>query len=140
MTRRDRAVLLTLLLCTVPGCASVVRGTHQDVEITALPEASSVHHQASGRQWTTPASIFLERKSRHVLIIHASGYRSQQVYIRSEANFGWWIVDAFSLGIGNALDALIGGLFDLRPERVHVVLEPEGTDKDGGRPRTGPQP
>lgn len=137
---RGPALLVMASLCLLSGCASIVRGTHQDIEVRALPATASVRHDATGRRWTTPATISLERRSRHVLIVHASGYRSQEMYIRSEANIGWWIVDAFSLGVGNALDALIGGLFDLKPERIHVVLEPNSVEEDGGRSELGRSP
>ena len=94
--------------------------------MVTVPPGAEIRHDASGELWQSPIVIDLKRRSRHLLIVHKDGYESQQVYIRSEANVGWWIFDAFSLGIGNALDAAIGGLFDLKPDRVHVVLERDG--------------
>jgi hypothetical protein len=88
-----------------------------------VPTHAEIRHDATGEVWQSPNVIDLERRRRHLLVVHKDGYEPQQVYIRSEANIGWWIFDAFSLGIGNLLDAAIGGLFDLKPDRVHVVLE-----------------
>jgi hypothetical protein len=51
------------------------------------------------------------------------GYEAQEIYIRSEASILWWYIDILTLGIGNAIDAITGGLFDLKPERVRVVFE-----------------
>jgi hypothetical protein len=97
--------------------------------VDTVPPGAEIRHEASGEHWTSPSVVNLERRSRHVLVIHKEGYQDQEIYIRSEANVAWWIVDAFSLGIGNALDAAIGGLFDLKPNRVHVVLEHSPADQ-----------
>ena len=119
--RGTPALLLSVVLAF--GCASVVRGTRQDVSIITVPPGAEILHQASGERWESPGILSLKRRNRHVLVVHQEGYLAQEVYIRSEASVTWWVIDAFSLGIGNILDAAIGGLFDLKPERVHVVLE-----------------
>ena len=129
-----RRALLLITAIALSGCASIIRGSHQEVHVETAPTGADVYHEETRRRWSSPASSELARNSRHVLLVEAQGYRSQEVYIRSEASVAWWIIDAFSLGIGNALDAAIGGLFNLKPERVYVVLEPEDVDAAAKHP------
>jgi hypothetical protein len=109
----------------MPGCATLARGTKQKVTIASNPSGATVTHERAKESWTTPATIELPRNRRHDIVVSMPGYTPASVYVRSEANIGWWIFDAFSLGVGNLIDALAGGLFDLQPESVHVVLERE---------------
>jgi len=57
-------------------------------------------------------------------VVSKPGYQPQQVYIRSEVPFTWWAIDAFTLCISTLVDALLGGLYDLEPAHVTVVLDP----------------
>ena len=133
MTGSSRSSVLALLgfALASTGCASIVRGTHQEIPVKTLPAGATVVHDATGDLYTSPATLRLERRSRHLLVVHKEGYQAQEVYIRSEANVGWWVIDAFSLGVGNLLDFLIGGLFDLKPARVYVALELEPAPAPG---------
>jgi hypothetical protein len=121
-------VVAAFAFCLAPGCATIVRGTTQAVAIETKPTGATVRHSGTGETWLSPAELRLGRRHRHVLEVSMVGYRTQQVYVRSEASVTWWIIDAFTLGIANAIDAATGGLFDLRPARVHVVLQPEEGD------------
>jgi len=114
-------------LSVLMGCATLVRGTRQTVHFESSPEGAEFRDASTGQRWTAPTDIALERKRRHSLSVSKDGYESQQVYLRSEVPFAWWFLDAFTLGVSTAIDAILGGLYDLKPERVTVVLEPAQT-------------
>jgi len=125
---RSRILLTTFASCLVVGCATLARGTTQVVKVETKPMGATIRHSGTGETWTSPAELRLGRRHRHVLTVSKEGYQEQQVYVRSEASVPWWILDAFTLGIANAIDAATGGLFDLRPSRIHVVLQPGESD------------
>ena len=119
------AVLLLLgLLPHLTGCATIFRGTKQTVTVTSDPSEASVVDQPSGNTFTTPATVKLARGQYHTLHVNKAGYQPQQAPMRREASVGFWVADAFTLGIGNIIDAATGALFSIKPARVHVVLEP----------------
>ena len=119
--------LAALVIASSSGCATIARGTHQEVLIETAPEGATIIVERTGEEHLSPVRLQLQRSRRHQFVISKDGYETQHLYLRSEANAIWWIVDAFSLGIGNILDAVLGGLYDLEPERPYVVLEPAVT-------------
>ena len=105
------------------GCATMARGTRQEVSFTTVPEGAVVRDLRSGESWQTPAVVELARNHRYQLEVSKQGFRSEQVYLRSEVPFQWWLVGSFTLGVSILFDATLGGLYDLEPAAVHVVLE-----------------
>lgn len=129
------AIILGSLL--IMGCASMARGTKQDVWFTTEPVPAQVVvrsedsfntvESGGGIYYTKPDApliLSLHRGSSHTVEVAKENYKTQIVNIRREVSVIWWVLDAFTLGIGNLVDALTGALFDLKPDRVHVVLEP----------------
>ena len=112
-----------ILLCELFGCATMARGTRQTVRFDISPEGAEVRDKRTGEVWTAPADISLLRRQRHSLVVSKEGYQSQEVYLRSEVPFEWWFVGSLTLGVSFAFDATLGGLYDLEPKRVAVVLE-----------------
>ena len=101
----------------------MARGTTQIVTVETDPPGATLQHQESGESWTAPAELRLSRRHRHLVLASLTGYQTQEIYIRSEPSLGWWILDAFTLGIANLIDLGTGGLFDLKPDHVRVVFE-----------------
>lgn len=112
-----------LLLSLGSGCATIVRGTHQSVHFESVPPGAELRDKRTGETWFTPIDVELPRDRRYEFVIAKAGYQPQEVYIRSEVPLHWWIIDAFTLCISTVIDAALGGLYDLKPERVTVVLE-----------------
>jgi hypothetical protein len=105
------------------GCATIVRGTHQNVHFDSVPAGAELRDSRTGEIWRTPVDIELPRDRRYAFVMSMAGYQPQEIYIRSEVPLHWWIIDAFTLCISTLFDAVLGGLYDLRPDRVSVVLE-----------------
>lgn len=118
MKRVASALVLVLL---TSGCATIARGTRQPVSFTTLPEGAELVDTRTGERWVTPVVVELERKHRHTLTVSKEGYRLEQVYVRSEVPFHWWLIDA--LTFSTLFDVFLGGIYDLKPADVHVVLE-----------------
>ena len=120
-----KTLALALCLFAASGCATMARGRTQPVSFVTVPEGAKVRDDATGETWQTPAIVDLQRRQRHPLIVTLDGYREERVYLRSEVPFQWWMVGALTLGISLPFDAILGGLYDLKPADVHVVLERE---------------
>lgn len=119
------------------GCATMAHGTRQDVFITTEPAPALVTVRAGDSVNTvevgekvyhskpdSPLILSLERGSSYKLEVSKEGYKTQVINIGREVPVTWWVLDAFTLGVGNIVDAANGALFDLKPDRVFVILEP----------------
>jgi hypothetical protein len=53
------------------------------------------------------------------------GYKVVEVELKREVQPHWWILGAFTLGLGIIVDALTGALVDITPDYIFVPLEPE---------------
>lgn len=67
----------------------------------------------------------LVRGYAHLLVVSKDGYGTEYVNIRSVTSDGWMAVGILTPGISAVIDMALGGIYDLKPERVHVVLERE---------------
>ncbi len=119
-----------IFIVCASGCATLFQGTSQSVRVTSMPAGVRVEDTVTGECFTTPAEVLMDRGSAHVLRIQHEGYKPQTVPLRREAIVGWWVLDAFTLGIANAIDAATGALFTIKPGALHVVLEP--AERPGG--------
>ena len=117
-----------MVLPTLAGCATMFRGTKQSVAVTSDPPAADVVDQPSGNRFSTPAVVKLSRGQFHTLRVTKTGYEPQQLPMRREVSVGYWIGDAFTLGIGTIVDFSTGAIFGIKPRTVHVVLEPAVTN------------
>lgn len=72
-----RKTILTAMLLSVPfvgGCATILRGTHQTVEVQTVPSAANV--TIDGKVYLSPTRLSLARKQVHTVLIEKAGYRS----------------------------------------------------------------
>ena len=117
---------LVLAIAVGSGCATIARGTRQEIAFSASPPGVEVYDELTDEHWTAPDALVLDRASPHLLVISREGYRAEMINVRSETSAGWMIgTMLLTLGTSTALDALLGGLYHLEPERVYVVLERE---------------
>jgi hypothetical protein len=71
-----KAILAAVMLSVpvVGGCATILRGTHQTVEIKTEPSEAKV--MVDGKWYTTPVKLSLARKMVHPVLLEKEGYRS----------------------------------------------------------------
>lgn len=123
----SRHICLAALLAvtmTLSGCGTVFGGLSQDIKLSSDPSNAQVLDTVTGVTYSTPGTALLEKSSSHILEFSKAGYKTEVVPLRREARFLWWFLDAFSLGAGNLIDAATGGLFDIKPDQVHITLDP----------------
>ncbi len=121
MLRSLTAVLLSAWLSV--ACATLVTGTHDDVEIETVPPGAMVEIQ--GKVIKTPDSVTLSRSlfgpARGLATLE--GYRSKRFELPREFNL-WVIGNIVTLGLGIWVDLFSGAFFTL-PDEHQILLEKE---------------
>jgi hypothetical protein len=103
------------------GCATIMHGTRQDVSISSTPSAAAVTVDGQERG-KTPVSVELSRKDKHLIKIELVGYAPFEMYLTKKVS-GWVWGNLIFGGIpGLAVDAITGGLYELKPEQVTASM------------------
>ena len=136
-------VLGTLVFQT--GCATILGGRSQDIEVTSSPPGAKVFINGEQRT-TTPGVISLQRRGSHILRIEREGYEPIEMKMRRSMS-GWILADILygaavfgvwfaallgETGVGGiifwnglpplGIDLITGAAFKQLPDKVHVEL------------------
>jgi hypothetical protein len=109
---------------TATGCATMVHGTRQTVEITSTPPGSTATIQPGDKTLVTPGSATLERKGAYVVRVTHDGYRPANGYIDRDVSGARWGNIGFGGVIGLLIDQENGAAYELTPDPLDVRLEP----------------
>ena len=116
------------------GCASVTRGTQNQVQITSDPPGAEAK-TSMGHSCVTPCTLTFGRKDEFSVVVSKAGYESQEVPVRTQlANSGaaGFAGNVLVGGVvGMAVDASTGATLEHCPNPVAVTLRRIGRD---GRP------
>ena len=133
-----RIVGIVALCAIAGGCASVTRGTTENISIASTP--SGAEATISGLDiptaCVTPCSVVVKRNADISVAFQKEGYEPQIVQLTKEipaagaAGFAGNVLIGGLVGMG--VDAVTGAATDHKPNPVTVVLEPIA------RPRPGP--
>jgi len=121
--KQQLSKILLILICArfVIGCAAIIHGTTQDVNISSAPDQSEIWIDGA-KMGTTPTKITLKRKDNYLVTIKKEGYKEATIKIEGETSA--WIIGNIIFGgfIGCGIDFITGGAYDLKPERVDINL------------------
>ncbi|MSR20940.1 MAG: hypothetical protein EXR91_08180 [Gemmatimonadetes bacterium] len=100
--------------------------------ITSIPAAATLATVPPSGEFTTPASVQLERKHSYTVTARRQGYRDATGQITRKLRTGPVILDILFTGLlGVVVDAATGGWYDLQPENVILSLEQVDASLDG---------
>ena len=111
-------------LCMV-GCATVTRGTSEEVQLTSEPSGAQAS-TSTGFTCTTPCTLVVNRKDEFVVKFEEAGYRSQEIPVKTQiagagaAGFAGNIVAGGIVGM--VADAATGATLEHVPNPVHADL------------------
>jgi PEGA domain-containing protein len=109
----------------VIACATIMHGSSQEVGISSQPTGANVTVDGVS-VGKTPAVAKLSRKDMHTIQITLEGYQPFELKTTRKTS-GWvWGNIVFGGIIGLAVDAITGGLYDVRPEQVEASLAKTG--------------
>ncbi len=116
-----KALLLLLTVRLATGCATIIHGSVQDIDIASSPDDAEVWVDGA-RLGKTPTRLTLKRGDAHVISLQKEGFKESSVKIDKQVSS--WIIGNIIFGglIGCGIDFISGGAYDLKPERVDVNL------------------
>jgi len=116
-------VASTLIMLFFINCATMIRGTNQQIEISSNPISANV--KIDGLNYgKTPTAATLSRSSEHFVEIELEGYSPYQIILERKLDIGW-VFGSTILGgfIGIAVDASSGALYKLTPTEIQAELQ-----------------
>jgi hypothetical protein len=118
-------VLVSVLAVLALACATIIHGSSQEVSISSQPTgaAVTVDNQVLGN---TPVVAHLKRKDNHNIVVKMAGYQPFEL-ATTRGTSGWvWGNIVFGGLIGLAVDAITGGLYNVKPDQVSAQLVKTG--------------
>lgn len=113
-----RVVLVGLavasLLGSVSGCATVIRGTEQALQITSDPPGARAS-LGTGQSCTTPCSVNVSRSTSTVVTFEKEGCERQMASV-------FPTIAAAGVVLGGVIDYGTGAVYNLQPNPVVVQL------------------
>ncbi len=110
------------------GCATIMCGTKQRIEVSSSPSGAQVSIKMLNGltlfTGTTPTTCRLPRRRDYLVTIQMEGYRDAEFYVSREFN-GWVIGNVIfvrAFFIGGLVDLLDGAIWKLEPDDIHVEL------------------
>ena len=127
ITKRNLLIgLLCTLLTYLGGCASIVKGTTQDIPMTSVPPGADVLVDGA-LVGQTPLKAQLKRKSDHLVTIQKSGYQPKTVAVVKDVGGAVWGNILLGGLIGWGVDASTGAQYNLTPKTINIELERAGS-------------
>jgi hypothetical protein len=112
---------------TMAGCATVTRGTTDQITVTSEPPNAQVTTSLS-QACTTPCTFTVGRKDEFTVKIAAPGYKAQEIPVTTRVANAGVVGMAGNMVVGGvvgvAVDATSGAMLEHVPNPVNAVLEP----------------
>ena len=106
--------LIVLLALLLPGCATVILGTEQDVAVNTHPPGASIQF-SNGQSCTSPCRIHTSRSASLVITMVKDGCQTQTATMVPTLS-GAGVV------LGGLVDYGTGAVYDLQPNPLTVTL------------------
>lgn len=132
-----KAAVIVVLAVMAPGCASVIKGSTQSLNLTTSPEpgATCVLTSPGGTNQTveTPGTVTVER-SKHDIAVTCNKAGFEEAYAVIPSSFEGWTLGNLLIGgvIGVGVDAATGAMNDY-PNTFNVPM-----NRSDGPPATAP--
>ena len=126
MRSRFQVAALVALIVAPAACATIIHGTSEDVSIRSTPDSAAVlvDGQPAGH---TPVTFKMSRKENHTVTLNLPGYEPATVPVTRDVS-GWFFGNILIGGlVGIAVDAIDGGMYNLKPSEVQSQLAKSGT-------------
>jgi hypothetical protein len=145
-----RLLMAALIAAPCVGCASVTRGTTENISIATTPSGATadISGLETPTQCVTPCVVQAKRSADIIVAISKPGYEPQTIPLTKEipgsgaAGFAGNLLLGGLVGMG--VDAATGAALDHKPNPVIVTLQPRGTEPPHAAkprpPRRSPPP
>jgi hypothetical protein len=139
-------ILGIMALCALAGgCASVTRGTTENLSIASTPSGAEAIISGLENPTTclTPCSVVVKRNADISVTVQKPGFEPQTIPLTREiqgtgaAGFAGNVLAGGVVGMG--VDAVTGAARDHKPNPVIVTLQPNGPSARSAPPPRGPR-
>ena len=115
------AFALAVLSLQFGGCASIIKGTTQQIPIASEPSGARVTVDGNPAG-TTPTTVTLSRKQNHMITLEKEGFDTENVAVTK--SIGGAVAGNIIAGglIGWGVDTMTGAQYNLHPETINVRL------------------
>lgn len=127
---RAAIILICLLQVLNSGCASIVKGSQQTVQIETNPPGAIVRDGRTHKESVTPTALVLKKKYEYEIEVTKPGYKTEYVEIDRHLSGWFWANLLFGGIVGMIIDVNNGAGYKLEPEEVHLTLKSEGKEKN----------
>jgi hypothetical protein len=125
MRKKLLAVSLFAVGPVVWACSTIIHGSSQEVGVSSQPTGATVTVDGVSHG-TTPVAARLRRKDLHKITVTMAGYQPFEIATTRGVS-GWvWGNIVFGGLIGLAVDAISGGLYNVKPDQVSATLARTG--------------
>ena len=114
-------IMALLLTFGSSGCATMIRGTSETLEVTSEPSQANVE-LSDGRSGQTPAQFKTKRDKTVLVKIAKEGYYTESVTVSPT-------VAGAGILLGGIIDYGTGAVYNLTPNPVHVILKEKPVEK-----------
>lgn len=116
--------VVCLAALALTGCATILDGSHQQVQVTSNPPGAQVRLDGA-EVGSTPCRIAVDRGVDHtVSVAHSSG-QQRTAQLRHSVQAGWVILDILCGLIPLIIDAATGAWHGISPDPLHIEFGPE---------------
>ena len=121
-----RQTLVLIAVASTPfmsGCATVLKGTHQEIPVASEPSNAAVLVDGV-RQGNTPIKLNLARKGNYVVTLALADHETESITINR--SMGGAVAGNIVAGglIGWGVDAGTGAQYNLNPNSINIRLRP----------------
>jgi hypothetical protein len=103
-----------MCLVLLAGCATIVRGTEQDVTVDTVPSGARVEF-SNGQSCMSPCSISAKRSKALDVIVSMKGCAPQTAFVRPRMTAAGGV-------LGGLPDLATGAVYDLEPSQLSFML------------------
>ncbi|HEY8579687.1 MAG TPA: translation initiation factor 2 [Beijerinckiaceae bacterium] len=141
-----RPLLLLAAAAALAGCATVTRGTTNQIQIVSDPSGADAR-TSLGHACVTPCTLSVSRKDEFSVTFSKDGYEPQTVPVRTQlagagaAGFAGNVLAGGIVGMG--VDAATGATLEHQPNPVSATLRPLAPPpaaRTRAAPRRAPKP
>jgi hypothetical protein len=136
-----RLLIAAVIAAPLLGCASVTRGTTENISIATTPAGATA--EITGLEaptaCVTPCVVQAKRNADITITLHKEGYQTQQIPLTKEivgagaAGFAGNLLAGGLVGMG--VDAATGAAEDHKPNPVIVTMTPRSSGSSIAKPR-----
>jgi len=117
-----KAFFMLVLCLHFVGCATLFKGTTQEVNFNSDPQKAQVIVNGV-EMGETPVALKLETKKTYTIEFQAEGYKPKTYTITNSVGAGWIILDVLSGLVGVIIDAATGAWYSLDQDNINAVLD-----------------